>query len=151
MRIKAWQSPWSELQCKRTAVHYCKIKSIFGSFFSCGLTIPWRKKKCTNPVHSRDFAVHSFFERYFRILKIWGKSQDICPFHAILAFFTPPPQTWGGRGRTFKSCHSDQVNGGCKSSVYLYLQGFSALSGAEFFYIVLRKNAPKTAKNRVYI
>ena len=29
------------------------------------------------------------------------------------------------------------------------LQGFSALSGAEFFYIVLRKNAPKTAKNRV--
>ena len=33
----------------------------------------------------------------------------ICPFHAILALFTPPPQTWGGRGRKFKSCHSDQI------------------------------------------
>ena len=78
-----------------TAVHYCKIKSIFGSFFSCGLTIPWRKKKCTNPVHSRDFAVHSFFERYFRILKIWGKIARYLPISREISPFYPSPADLG--------------------------------------------------------
>lgn len=66
------------------------------------------RKKCTNPVHSRDSAVHSFFERNIRIQKIWGKiarylpiSRDICPFcpsSADLGWYSYTIDAWDKNG-----------------------------------------------------
>ena len=53
---------------------------------------------------------------------------------------------WGGRGRKFKSCHSDQVNGGCKSSVYLYFTRVFRTFGCGIFYIVLRKKCSENSE-----
>lgn len=79
-----------------------RSRSVPGSYSYAGRdtaenkrTIPWRKKKCTNPVHSRDFAVHSFFERYFRILKIWGKIARYLPISRDISPFYPAPADLG--------------------------------------------------------
>lgn len=46
-------------------------------------------------MHSRDFAVHSFFERYFRILKIWGKIARYMPISRDISPFYPSPADLG--------------------------------------------------------
>ena len=46
-------------------------------------------------MHSRDFAVHSFFERYFRILKIWGKIARYLPISRDISPFYPSPADLG--------------------------------------------------------
>ena len=62
------------------------------------------------------------------------------------------PFAWGGRGRKFKSCHSDQVNGGCKSSVYLYFtRVFRTFGCGIFLYRALKKCSENSEKSSWYI
>ena len=59
---------------------------------------------------------------------------------------------WGGRGRKFKSCHSDQVNGGCKSSVYLYFtRVFRTFGCGIFLYRTPKKCSENSEKSSWYI
>ena len=37
---------------------------------------------------------------------------------------------WGGRGRKFKSCHSDQFGGSTEPPIFLYFTGFFGILGA---------------------
>ena len=62
-----------------------------------GMTISTEKP--TKPVNSR---------RYHKIIYDNGKYYQIFPF-------------WGGRGRKFKSCHSDQKSGVVRFPIFLYL------------------------------
>ena len=56
---------------------------------------------------------------------------------------------WGGRGRKFKSCHSDQESEDDKSSDFsLFYKGFPHFSGADFLFLKPLKNERKNAKNR---
>ena len=60
--------------------------------------------------------------------------------------------SWGGRGRTFKSCRSDQVNGGCKSSVYLYFtRVFRTFGCGIFLYRASKKCSENSEKSSLYI
>ena len=52
---------------------------------------------------------------------------------------------WGGRGRKFKSCHSDQFGGSTEPPNFLYFTGFFGIFGV---YIALKMSAiflPKIA------
>ena len=60
--------------------------------------------------------------------------------------------SWGGRGRKFKSRHSDQVNGGCKSSVYLYFtRVFRTFGCGIFLYRASEKCSENSEKSSLYI
>lgn len=60
--------------------------------------------------------------------------------------------SWGGRGRWFKSCHSDQVNGGCRSSVYLYFtRVFRTFGCGIFLYRASKKCSENSEKSSLYI
>ena len=43
---------------------------------------------------------------------------------------------WGGRGRWFKSSHSDQKSGIVRFPIFFIFTDFSALSGADFLYLL---------------
>lgn len=80
-------------------------------------------------------------------------------FYAILArfftifwLFSGSFWSWGGRGRWFKSRHSDQVNGGCKSSVYLYFtRVFRTFGCGIFLYRASKKCSENSEKSSLYI
>lgn len=80
-----------------------KLNQYSARLFHAVLRSLGARKKCTNPVHSRDFAVHSFFERYFRILKIWGKIARYLPISRDISPFYPSPADlgWYPVGRSF--------------------------------------------------
>ena len=59
---------------------------------------------------------------------------------------------WGGRGRKFKSCHSDQVTGGCKSSGYLYFtRVFRTFGCGIFLYRAPKNTSENSEKSSWYI
>ena len=56
---------------------------------------------------------------------------------------------WGGRGRWFKSSHSDQKSEDDKSSDFsLFYRGFPHFSGADFLFLKPLKNERKNSKNQ---
>ena len=78
------------------------------------------QKKCTNLVHSCNQMVHSYFAGYSRNRKISAKNARYLPFLSDICLYLPKSHNWGGRGRTFKSCHSDQIQPNGRQSVRLY-------------------------------
>ena len=72
------------------------------------------QKKCTNLVHSCNQMVHSYFARYSPNRKILAKNARYLPFLSDICLYLPKSHNWGGRGRWFKSSHSDH-----KSTVIL--------------------------------
>ena len=66
------------------------------------------QKKCTNLVHSCNQMVHSYFARYSRNRKISAKNARYLPFLSDICLYLPKSHNWGGRGRWFKSSHSDR-------------------------------------------
>ena len=97
----------------------------------------------------RNLHVQNAADRHFQgplDRGVWGVKSDV--------FCSPPALfqcAWGGRGRKFKSCHSDHDNGTAyKSVVPLFIlpkilisQGFSA-----FFFI---NSSPKGASKKTHI
>ena len=79
------------------------------------------QKKCTNLVHSCNQMVHSYFARYSPNRKILAKNARYLPFLSDICLYLPKSHNWGGRGRTFKSCHSDQKSGVVRFPIFLYL------------------------------
>ena len=59
-------------------------------------------------MHSCNQMVHSYFARYSRNRKISAKNARYLPFLSDICLYLSKSHNWGGRGRTFKSCHSDQ-------------------------------------------
>ena len=59
-------------------------------------------------MHSCNQMVHSYFARYSRNRKISAKNARYLPFLSDICLYLPKSHNWGGRGRKFKSCHSDQ-------------------------------------------
>ena len=56
---------------------------------------------------------------------------------------------WGGRGRKFKSCHSDQLNGRIISFRFsLFYKGCPHFWVRTFLFFKTLKNERKNAKNR---
>jgi hypothetical protein len=71
----------------------------------------------------------------------------ILRFHAVLQ---ASKASWGGRGRRFKSCHSDQENGRCKISRFSFIiKLFPHFSGADFLLFLLLKMRRKMIENEV--
>ena len=81
------------------------------------------QKKCTNLVHSCNQMVHSYFARYSPNRKILAKNARYLPFLSDICLYLPKSHNWGGRGRKFKSCHSDQKTGDVKSPVFFSFYG----------------------------
>ena len=78
------------------------------------------QKKCTNLVHSCNQMVHSYFARYSPNRKILAKNARYLPFLSDICLYLPKSHNWGGRGRWFKSSHSDQNRESLDSRFFFY-------------------------------
>ena len=85
------------------------------------------QKKCTNLVHSCNQMVHSYFARYSRNRKISAKNARYLPFSSDICLYLPKSHNWGGRGRKFKSCYSDQERHKKRSFSVLFSFVFSGI------------------------
>ena len=59
-------------------------------------------------MHSCNQMVHSYFARYSRNRKKSAKNARYLPFLSDICLYLSKSHNWGGRGRWFKSSHSDQ-------------------------------------------
>ena len=80
--IQAWKVEFDRLESANFVQVLCKLFSKI--YISFSKVIPFFQRKC---LFSLDFSL----------------------FYTILWLFVLFLLRWGGRGRTFKSCHSDQI------------------------------------------
>ena len=80
--IQAWKVEFDRLESANFVQVLCKLFSKI--YISFSKVIPFFQRKC---LFSLDFSL----------------------FYTILWLFVLFLLHWGGRGRTFKSCHSDQI------------------------------------------